>query len=55
MAQDHLTEPAFIVRYRARFQHTWTDETDIDDVRFVVLDSETTGFDGTIEVLPRGR
>jgi DNA polymerase-3 subunit epsilon len=45
MAQDHLTEPAFIARYRARFQHTWTDETDIDDVRFVVLDSETTGFD----------
>jgi DNA polymerase III subunit epsilon len=45
MAQDHLTEPAFIARYRARLQHTWTDESNIDDVRFVVLDSETTGFD----------
>ena len=45
MAHDHLTEPAFIARYRARFQHTWTDHSSIDDVRFVVLDSETTGFD----------
>ena len=45
MAQDHLTEPAFIARYRAEFATTWTDDADIDDVRFVVLDSETTGFD----------
>jgi DNA polymerase III subunit epsilon len=45
MAQDDLSEPAFIARYRARFLDTWTDQTNIDDVRFVVLDSETTGFD----------
>jgi DNA polymerase-3 subunit epsilon len=45
MAPDHLSEPAFIARYRAHFQHTWTGATDIDEVRFVVLDSETTGFD----------
>jgi len=45
MAEVHLTEPAFIARYRARLQHTWADDTPIDEVRFVVLDSETTGFD----------
>jgi DNA polymerase-3 subunit epsilon len=45
MAQEHLTGPAFVARYRARFEHTWTDDTSIDAVRFVVLDAETTGFD----------
>ena len=37
-------EPAFIGRYRDRFERTWSDDTPIDRVRFVVLDSETTGL-----------
>jgi len=36
--------PAFIDRYRSRFVSTWADDTPIADVRFVVLDSETTGL-----------
>ena len=39
-----MTEPSFIGRYRQCFDTTWTDETPIDQVRFVVLDSETTGL-----------
>jgi DNA polymerase-3 subunit epsilon len=35
----------FIERYRAHFENTWTDETPVDCVRFVLLDSETTGLD----------
>jgi len=38
-------EPAFIARYRALFASTWADDTPVDHVRFVVLDSETTGLD----------
>ena len=37
-------EPPFLSRYRQAFDTTWTDETPIDEVRFVVLDSETTGL-----------
>ena len=37
-------EPAFLRRYRQCFEHTWSDATPIDRVRFVVLDSETTGL-----------
>ncbi len=40
-----VTEPAFYTRYRRCFDATWTDETPIDQVRFVLLDSETTGLD----------
>ena len=39
-----MTEHSFVDRYRACFETTWTDETSVDDVRFVVLDSETTGL-----------
>lgn len=31
-------------RHRASFESTWQDDAPIDDVRFVVLDSETTGL-----------
>jgi DNA polymerase-3 subunit epsilon len=37
--------PSFVTRYQQRFESTWTDETPIDQVRFVVVDSETTGLD----------
>ena len=40
-----MTERPFIRRYRKCFEETWNDETPIDRVRFVVLDSETTGLD----------
>jgi DNA polymerase-3 subunit epsilon len=39
-----VTAPPFLARYRSSFDRTWTDETPIGDVRFVVLDSETTGL-----------
>ena len=39
-----MSEPSFVRRYRDRFERTWSDETPIDRVRFVVLDSETTGL-----------
>ena len=39
-----VTEPSLVDRYRRSFDVTWTDETPIDQVRFVVLDSETTGL-----------
>lgn len=38
-------EPAFITRYRDCFKTTWSDDTSVDRIRFVVLDSETTGLD----------
>jgi DNA polymerase-3 subunit epsilon len=34
----------FLERYEHCFDRTWTDTTPIDQVRFVVLDSETTGL-----------
>ena len=39
-----MTESSFLDRYRSCFNATWTDDTPIDQVRFVVLDSETTGL-----------
>jgi DNA polymerase-3 subunit epsilon len=37
-------DPAFLTRYRQAFERTWDDEAPLDEVRFVVLDSETTGL-----------
>jgi DNA polymerase-3 subunit epsilon len=39
-----VTDPLQLAQYRACFERTWTDSTAIDEVRFVVLDSETTGL-----------
>jgi DNA polymerase-3 subunit epsilon len=36
--------PAFLEHYRACFHSTWSDNEEIERVRFVVLDSETTGL-----------
>ena len=44
-----MTAPAFVERYRALFDRTWNDDTDIDQVRFVVLDSETTGLNPRVD------
>jgi DNA polymerase III subunit epsilon len=40
-----VSGPAFLDRYRACFDRTWQDETPLAQLRFVVLDSETTGLD----------
>jgi DNA polymerase-3 subunit epsilon len=37
--------PPFLAPYEACFASTWTDATPIDQVRFILLDSETTGLD----------
>jgi DNA polymerase-3 subunit epsilon len=46
-----VTGPPFIARYRSCFDRTWDDETPIEQVRFVVLDSETTGLDPKVDRL----
>jgi DNA polymerase-3 subunit epsilon len=42
---DKAELPLFIAEYNAQFAHSWSDDTAADQVRFVVLDSETTGAD----------
>jgi DNA polymerase-3 subunit epsilon len=42
-------EPSFLVRYRAHFVDTWRDDSPISGVRFVVLDSETTGLNPKVD------
>ena len=49
MAENSVTELPFIRRYRERFNATWSDESSIDEVRFVVLDSETTGLNPRVD------
>jgi DNA polymerase-3 subunit epsilon len=39
-----MTEASLAARYGRCFETTWADDTPIGDVRFVVLDSETTGL-----------
>ena len=41
---DHA-HPSFILDYLACFEHTWSENSDPERVRFVVLDCETTGTD----------
>ena len=43
MARRAVIEP-FIDDYQRAFDSTWSDDTPVDRVRFVVLDSETTGL-----------
>ena len=45
MDREAVGAPPFLSRYRARIESTWNDDTPVDEVRFVVLDSETTGLD----------
>lgn len=42
---DYTSSSQFIDDYKTRFQRSWTDDTPADQVRFVVLDTETTGAD----------
>lgn len=38
-------KPDFIKRYLDCFAESWTDQTPVEKIRFVVLDTETTGLD----------
>ena len=38
-------------RYRRHFTATWPDDTSIEDVRFVVLDLETTGLNPATDAI----
>jgi DNA polymerase III subunit epsilon len=40
-----MTEPAFVREYMRCFEDTWADSAPVRSVRFVLLDSETTGLD----------
>ena len=46
-----MTAPSVAERYRAGFTSTWSDETPLENVRFVVLDSETTGLNPRVDRL----
>ena len=51
MDRSLVTLPPFAERYRACFDHTWAEDTSIDAVRFIVLDSETTGLNPRVDRL----
>lgn len=39
-----MSRPLFLDKYLGHFDHTYDDDTPLDHVRFVALDSETTGL-----------
>ena len=41
--------PPFLERYRSCFDETWGDDDPVSGVRFVVLDSETTGLNPRVD------
>jgi DNA polymerase-3 subunit epsilon len=43
-AVTDVIEPTFVREYRQSFDASWSDDAPIERVRFVVLDSETTGL-----------
>jgi DNA polymerase-3 subunit epsilon len=49
MVEKPAMTPAFIERYLKSFETTWEDATPIDEVRFVVLDCETTGLNPVLD------
>jgi DNA polymerase III subunit epsilon len=51
MDRSSVTLPPFVARYRACFDDTWAEDTPIERVRFVVLDSETTGLNPRVDRL----
>jgi DNA polymerase-3 subunit epsilon len=51
MDRSFVTLPPCVERYRACFGYTWAEDTSIDAVRFVVLDSETTGLNPRVDRL----
>ena len=46
-----MTLPTLPERYCGHFTETWTDATPIERVRFVILDSETTGLNPRVDRL----
>jgi len=44
-----VSHPPFVERYLAHFSRTWADDAAIERVRFVVLDSETTGLNPRVD------
>jgi DNA polymerase-3 subunit epsilon len=51
MDRSAVTPPPFVARYRRCFDRTWAEDTPIASVRFVVLDSETTGLNPRVDRL----
>ena len=51
MARSAVNDRSFLQRYQACFDATWADGTPVRDVRFVVLDSETTGLNPAVDRL----
>jgi DNA polymerase-3 subunit epsilon len=43
--------PGFLEAYRSAFDTTWADDTPLDEVRFIALDSETTGLNPAVDRL----
>jgi DNA polymerase III subunit epsilon len=51
MDRHAVSDPGFVTRYRERFVATWSGNASIDRVRFVVVDSETTGLNSKTDRL----